>query len=101
MIAVVRGYITNLRVNVAGSRPATKSLAAATTSAIGLSSHRLVNKSLVIAGSAHRDRPINPVNLLGRDRKTPPTNLRHKPPSDEIPIACDAPPSPTSRGFLP
>jgi len=53
MIAVVRGYITNLRVNFAGSRPATKSLAAATTSAIGLSTSlsSLLALPIVIARS--------------------------------------------------
>jgi hypothetical protein len=39
MIAVVRSNITNLRVNFAGSQAATKSLAAAATSATGLSTN--------------------------------------------------------------
>ena len=72
MIAVVRGYITNLRVDFAGSRPATKSLAARDNFV-----HRLVNKSLVNAGSAHRDRPINPVNL----HRSRPQNAFNEPPT--------------------
>jgi len=63
--------------------------------------YRLVNKSPLNAGSAHRGRPIKPANLLDRVRKTRSTNLRHTPAADEIPIASDVPPRPTSRGFLP
>ena len=77
MIAVVRGYITNLRVNV--RRLSTGHQIARRRDNFG---HRLVNKSLVIAGSAHRDRPINPVNLLDRDRKhasnEPPTQTAQR-----------------------
>src|SRR5437868_8427499 len=61
MIAAVGGNITNLRVNFAGSRPATKLLAAAAN--LG---YKLLNKSLLNAGSARHGRAIKPANLLGR-----------------------------------
>jgi len=39
--------------------------------------YSLVNKSRLNAGSAHRDRPIKPADLLDRVRKTRPTDLGH------------------------
>jgi hypothetical protein len=76
----VRGNITNLRVNCAGSRPATKSLVA--TGRLGYS---FVNKSLLNPGLAHRDRPIKHINLLDRARKTRSTNFRNAPPATKSP----------------
>jgi hypothetical protein len=80
MIAVVRGNITNLRVNFAGSRPATKLLVAKAICATGL-----VNKSRGNVGSTQRDRPIKPANLLKRGRKTPSTHLGNGPPAPQSP----------------
>jgi hypothetical protein len=80
MIAVVRGNITNLRVNFAGSRPATKLLVAKATSVTGL-----VNKSRGNPGSTQRDRPIKPANLLNRGRKMPSTHLGNRPPTTKSP----------------
>ena len=76
MIKAVRGNITSLRVNFVGSRPAIKSLPAAATWG-----YSLVNKSLLNADSPHRRRPTKPVNLLDRVRKTPSTNVGHRPPA--------------------
>jgi hypothetical protein len=80
MIAAVRGNITNLRVNYAGSRPTTNSLAIRATWATAF-----VNISLLSTGSAHRRRPIEHANLLHRVRKTRSTNLRHIPPAPKSP----------------
>ena len=80
MIAAVGGNITNLRINCAGSRLATKSLAV--TGDLGCS---FVNKSPLNAGSAHRGRPIKPANLRGRVRKSRSTNLRYMPPATKSP----------------
>jgi hypothetical protein len=80
MIAAVRGNLTNLRINCAGSRPATKSLAVRATWGYGF-----LNKSLLNAGSAHRGRSIKPANLHDRVRKTHSTNLRYTPPATKSP----------------
>jgi hypothetical protein len=57
MIAATGGNITNLRVNCAGSRPATKSLAVSATWAIGLSTNL-------------RSMPVLPIVVV---RSSPPT----------------------------
>jgi hypothetical protein len=79
MIAAMGGNITNLRVNCAGSRPATKSLAVTATWAKVPSTYPLN------PGPAHRDRPIKDANLLDRVRKTRSTNIRHRPPATKSP----------------
>jgi hypothetical protein len=80
MIAAMGGNITNLQVNCAGYRPATKSLAV--TATLGYSS---LNTSPLNSGPAHRDRPIKDANLLDRVRKTRSTNIRHRPPATKSP----------------
>jgi hypothetical protein len=79
MINAVRGNITNFRVIFAGSRPATKLLAAAATWATALSTNLSPMPALP------RDRPINPANLLARGRKTVQTNVGHRPPATNSP----------------
>ena len=78
MIAALRGNLTNLRINCAGPRPATKSLAATATCATAFSTN-------LCAGSVHRGHPIKPANPLDRIRKTRSTNLRHTPPATKSP----------------
>jgi hypothetical protein len=73
MIAAVRGNITDQRVNFAGSRPATKSLAATATWATALSN--LCSMPVL---------PIAVV-LLDRVHKTRSTNLGHTPPATKSP----------------
>jgi hypothetical protein len=80
MIAVVRGNITNLRVNFAGSL--TSHQIARRRGNLG---YRLVNKSQGDAGSANVIAPINPTNLLNRVRKTPSTHLGNRPPATKPP----------------
>jgi hypothetical protein len=77
---VVRGNITSLPVNFAGSRPATKSLAVTATWATASSTNLCSN-----AGSAHRGRPIKPANLLDCVRNTRSTNVPHTPPAAKSP----------------
>ena len=89
MIAAVRGNITDQRVNFAGCRPATKSLAATATWATALSTNLCSMPVLPIAVVLLRSRPQNAFN-------EPRTHTA----SDKIPIASDAPLRPTSRGFL-
>ncbi len=79
MIAAMGGNITNLRVNCAGSRLATKSLAVTATWAT------VASTSPLNPGPAHRDRPIKDANLLDRVRKTRSTNIRHRPPATKSP----------------
>ena len=79
MIAAVRGNITNLR---QFRRLSTGNQIARRHGNLGYS---LVNKSRLNAGSAHRDRPIMPADLLDRVRKTRSTNLRHTPPATKSP----------------
>jgi hypothetical protein len=95
MIAAVGGNITNLRVNFAGSRPATKLLAAAATWATVSSTNRRSTPLLPVAGV--RSSPPTSAVASTTAFNEPPTHTA----SDEIPIASDAPPRLTSRGFLP
>ena len=79
MIAAVRGNLTNLRINCAGST------GHQITRRQGHLGYGFLNKSLLNAGSAHRGRSIKPANLHGRVRKTRSTNLRYTPPATKSP----------------
>jgi hypothetical protein len=80
MIVAVRGNITNLRVNFAGSRPATKLLVAAATWATGLSTN--LRSTPVLPVVVIRS---SPANLLDRVRKMRSTNVGHTPPATKSP----------------
>jgi len=76
MIKAVRGNITNLRVNCAGSRPATKSLAVTATWATGLSTNLRSMPVLPIVIA-----PSSPSTFSTRVRKTRSTNAGRTPPA--------------------
>jgi hypothetical protein len=80
MIAAVRGNITKLACQFrrlsTGNQIARRH---------GNLRYSLVNKSRLNAGSAHRDRPIEPANLLDRVHKTRSTNRGHTPPATKSP----------------
>jgi hypothetical protein len=80
MIKAVRGNTTNLRVNFVGSRPATKSLAAAATWATGLSTNlrSMPVLPIVVAQSS-------PSTFSIRVRKPRSTNGGRTPPATKSP----------------
>ena len=80
MIAAMGGNITNLRVNYAGSRPATKSLAVTATSAAGLSPNLRSMPVLPIVIA-----PSSPSTFSTRLRKTRSTNAGPTPPATKSP----------------
>jgi hypothetical protein len=80
MINAVRGNITNLRVNCAGSRPATKLLAAAATSAAAL----LTSLSSMLALPIVIARSIPPALSVAAAKRVQ-TNVGHRPPATKSP----------------
>jgi hypothetical protein len=94
MINAVHDNITNFRVIFAGSRPATKLLAGAATWATALSTSLSPMPALPIVTA----RSIPPTFSLAAAKPSKPSRVQTA--RDEFPIACEAPPSPTSQGFF-
>jgi hypothetical protein len=79
MIAAVRGNITNLRVNFAGSRPATKSLAATATCATASSTNLASVPVLPIVG-VRSSSPISSIASANRVQRTSDTYRQRRNP---------------------
>ena len=94
MIAVLRGNITNLRVNCAGSRPATKSLAVRATWATASSTNLCSTPVLPIVG-ARSSPPTFSIASAKRVQRASDTHHQRR-----NPHSVDARPLHTSRGFL-
>jgi hypothetical protein len=77
MIAAVGGNITNLRVNFAGSRPATKLLAAAATWATVSSTNRRSTPLLPVAG-VRSSPPTSAVASTNRVQRTSDTHRQRR-----------------------